>query len=110
MPLYMLQVGYTPEAWAALTSNPQDRLQAVVRPLMDQLGGRAVDAWLSFGEYDAIVVYEVPDSVSAAALAMRLSSGGALKSLKTIPLLTIDEGVEAMRKAGSLDYAPPSPR
>ena len=41
MPLYMTQVGYTSEAWAALTQNPEDRSEAFGR-LAESMGGRLV--------------------------------------------------------------------
>ena len=107
MPLFLAQVSYTAEAWAALVRNPHDRLNAVVQPLMEQLGGKAVGAWFSFGEYDVVVIYEVPDNVSAAAAAITIGSGGAVKSFKTTPLMTVEQGVEALTKAKSLTYSPP---
>ena len=107
MPLFLAQVSYTPEAWAALVRNPHDRLTQVLTPLMRDLGGRTHGAWLSFGDYDVVVVYEVPDNVSAAAAAIAISAGGAVKSVKSTPLMTVEQGVEAMTKAKSLTYSPP---
>ena len=34
MPHYLLQVAYTPEAWAMMSKNPQNRLEAV-RPAVN---------------------------------------------------------------------------
>ena len=34
-------------------------------------------------------------------------TGGAVKGIKTTPLMTIEEGIEAMRKAGGSTYSPP---
>ncbi len=51
MPLYMSQFTYTPEAWAALTQEPQDR-GAAVGGLMESMGGRLVAFYHSFGEYE----------------------------------------------------------
>ena len=48
----------------------------------------------------------MPDNVSAAGIAMAFASGGACKSVKTTPLLTVEEGVEAMKKAGKTGYRP----
>ena len=106
MAYYMFQGAYTPEAWATMVSNPQNRAQ-LVRPVIESLGGRWVDAWLAFGEYDVIVIAELPDNVSAAAFSLAVNAGGALKAAKTTPLMTIDEGMEAMRKAGRAGYRPP---
>jgi hypothetical protein len=39
---------------------------------------------------------------------MAVTAGGAITHYKTTPLLTLDEGVEAMRMAGGSSYTPPS--
>ena len=105
MPHYLTQVAYTSECWAALLKKPQNRVEAV-RPAVEKLGGKIESAYLSFGEYDVMVVSEMPDSVSAGAISMAFAAGGACKAVKTTPLLTIAEGVEAMKKAGTSGYKP----
>ncbi len=107
MATYMLQVAYTPEAWARLVSNPQDRSEAI-RPAIEALGGRVIGFWNTFGEYDVVVILEMPDNVAAAAFAIAAAAGGALKALKTTPLLTPEEGVEALRRVPQSGYQPPS--
>jgi uncharacterized protein with GYD domain len=103
---YLFQVSYTSEAWAAQVSNPQNRVEAI-RPVIERLGGHLESAYLSFGDYDAVVIAEMPDNSSAAALSLAASAGGALKAVKTTPLLTIEEGLEAMQKAAGAGYRPP---
>jgi uncharacterized protein with GYD domain len=61
---------------------------------------------MSFGEYDLVGMLEMPDNVSAAAFAMAIAAGGACKSVKTTPLLTIEEGLKAMGKAARCGYKP----
>ena len=107
MPSNLIQVAYTPDAWAAMVKQPQNRLEAV-RPVVEKLGGKFEHAWLAFGEYDIIGVVELPDNTNAAAFSMAAAAGGALKAFKTTPLLSVDEGVEAMRKAQAAGYRPPS--
>ena len=94
---YMWQVAYTPEAWAAQVASPQDRRDAV-GPVVERYGGRLVDTWYAFGDYDVVAILEMPDGVSVAALSMALVAGGSVKDLKTTPLLTTEEGIEAMRR------------
>jgi uncharacterized protein with GYD domain len=106
MPHYLLQAAYTPEAWATMTKNPQDR-SADVGPVIEALGGRLESSYVSFGEYDAVVIAEFPDNDTAASFAMRAAAGGHLKALKTTPLLTAQQAVEAMARGGSLDYPVP---
>jgi uncharacterized protein with GYD domain len=106
MSLFLSQVAYNEKGWEALVSNPQNRLEAI-RPVVDKLGGRIVNAYFAFGEYDFILISEFPDNVSAAALAMAAAAGGAVKSIKTTPLMEASEGLEAIRKAGTSGYRAP---
>ncbi len=106
MPYYLFQASYTPEAWAAQLKDPQNRLEALT-PVVEAFGGRFEGAWLAFGDYDAVGVLEMPDHVSQAAFAMAATAAGHLSSFKTTPLMTVEDGLEAMRKAGGLAYPAP---
>jgi uncharacterized protein with GYD domain len=106
MPLYMTQVGYTSEAVAALTRNPEDRSDTFER-LAQSMGGRLLSFYYSFGEYDVLVIYEAPDESTAAAIVMAAITPGHLSSVKTTGLLSATEGMEAMRKAGEATYRAP---
>jgi uncharacterized protein with GYD domain len=104
---YLFQVSYTAAAWAAFLKNPQDRSKAV-QGAIEELGGKVEGFWLSFGESDIVGVIRMPDNVSAAAFAIAVAAGGACKSVKTTPLMTMDEGQAAMKKAAASKYRPPS--
>ena len=106
MTYYSLQAAYAPLGWAALLKDPQHRLEAI-KPVIERLGGSVVSGWFMFGEYDLLVICELPDNVSAAALSMAISSGGATKAVKITPLMSFEDGLEAMRKAKAAEYAPP---
>ena len=103
---YLFQVSYTSDAWAAQVKNPQNRIEAV-RPVIERLGGKIEAPYLAFGEYDVVLTVEFPDNVSAAALSLTVSAGGAVKAIKTTPLMTVEEGVEALKRAGGAGYQPP---
>lgn len=105
MASYLLQVGYTPEAWAAMIAKPQDR-SAAIQGAVEKLGGKVERFWLSFGDYDVVGVVDMPDSVSAAAFSMAVAAGGACRAVKTTALLTSTEGMEAMKKAAKCGYRP----
>ena len=107
MAYYLVQAAYTSQAWQAMVKSPQNRMDAI-RPVVEKLGGKVEGAWLAFGEYDAIVICQMPDDVSAAAFSMAASAGGAVKAVKTTPLMTIEQAMEAMKKAGGTGYRPPS--
>jgi uncharacterized protein with GYD domain len=103
MSYYLIQVAYSPEGWQALVENPQNRVEAV-RPAIEKLGGRIENAWYSFGDYDVTLILQMPDNMSAAALSIAFAAGGALKAVKTTPLLTASEALDAMKKAGGSGY------
>ncbi|MGH9902893.1 MAG: GYD domain-containing protein [Pyrinomonadaceae bacterium] len=106
MAYFLLQGAYTAEAWGTLVNNPTDRVEAI-RPVVERLGGSVENAFFSFGDYDVVLILRMPDNVSAAAFSLAVAAGGAFKSHKTIPLMSIEEGVAAMRKAGDTGYNPP---
>jgi uncharacterized protein with GYD domain len=105
VPHYLIQVAYTSEGWAALAKNPQDRIAAVT-PAVEKAGGKIESAYYAFGDYDVVVVCEFPDNASAAGMAISFAAGGTLKGVKTTPLLTPQEALEAMKKAGGTGYQP----
>jgi uncharacterized protein with GYD domain len=105
MPHYLVQAAYTPEAWQALVKNPHSRIEAV-RPAIERLGGKLIGGWAAFGDYDTILIAELPTSVDAAAIAIAAAAGGSCKAVKTTALLTADETVEAIKKASNTGYRP----
>jgi uncharacterized protein with GYD domain len=106
MPLYMTQFAYTPEAWATLVDNPEDR-SAPVRQLAESMGGRLIGWYLSFGEYDGLLIFEAPDDASAGAAVLGAAKRGHLRATKTTRLFTAEEGMEMMRRAGGTAFRAP---
>ena len=107
MAYFLLQVAYTAEGWAALLEQPQNRLEEV-RPVVARLGGSVDNQWMSFGDYDVVVLLQLPDNVSAAAFSIAVSAGGAVRAAKTTPLMSVEEGMDAMRKASDVGYKSPA--
>ena len=99
MPLYMYQAAYTPESWATQLKNPQNRVEVVGRQACEAVGGKLVGGWYSFGEYDLVIIADVPDNESMSAIALAIAAGGALKAGKTTVLMTGTEGIGALKKA-----------
>lgn len=102
---YLFQLSYGAEAWAAMIDRPQNRAEKV-RAAVEKLGGKISQFWFSFGEYDIVGVLEMPNNVSAAAFSMAVAAGGACTSFKTTPLISVEEGLKAMKKAGNCGYKP----
>jgi uncharacterized protein with GYD domain len=76
MPLYLSKFSYTPETWARLIANPEDRRQAA-RSYIESVGGKLHGFWYAFGTHDGYNLWEAPDNVSVAAVALAISAGGA---------------------------------
>ena len=106
MPLYLTKFSYTPETWARLIAKPEDRRKAA-QAYIESVGGKLHGFWYAFGTHDGYNLWEAPDDVSMAAVAVAIGAGGALSSIETTTLLTVEETMEALGKAAQSRYRPP---
>jgi uncharacterized protein with GYD domain len=103
--LYLTHFSYTPESWAALCAQPRDRREEL-RPFIEAAGGRLIEMYFAFGKEDGVLLTE-GDNISAAAISIAATAAGGVKSVDTQVLLTVDEMLEALRKAAELPYRAP---
>ena len=106
MPLYLTRFSYTPATSAKLIENPEDR-RAAAKQYIESVGGKLHGFWYAFGEHDGYNLWEAPDNVSMAAAALAIGAGGALSSIQTTVLLSVEETLAALQKASSIKYRPP---
>jgi uncharacterized protein with GYD domain len=106
MPLYLSKFSYAPETWARLIDNPEDR-RAAAQSYIESVGGKLHGFWYAFGTHDGYNLWEAPDNVSMAAVALAITGGGALSSFETTVLLTVDETIEALTKVKQIGYRSP---
>jgi len=106
MAMYLTRFSYKPETWARLIQTPEDRRKAA-RAYIESVGGKLHGFWYAFGEHDGWNLWEAPDNVSMAAVVLAIGAGGALSSIETTVLLSVEELVEALGKAKSIQYRPP---
>lgn len=108
MSYYLIMGKYSQDAMGALVKRPEDRLVTTTR-LLQGIGGRLHSFFFSFGEYDFVMLFELPDNVSAAALSMTMAAAGTVSSSHTIVLMSMEDAISAMRKAGEATgvYQPP---
>jgi uncharacterized protein with GYD domain len=106
MPRYLVRASYSTQGVADLMKNPEDRASAV-RPVIEGMGGRLESFDFVLGEDDVVFIAEFPDNVSAVAFSMAASATGAISSFKTSALLSAEEAMEAMKRAGRAGYRPP---
>jgi uncharacterized protein with GYD domain len=109
MPFYLYEGSYTSEAWAKLLSYPVD-LTDSMRPSVEKLGGKIIACFVKLSSGDAVGFIEFPDDLTANAWLMLMSSNNDLKHVEIMPILTTQEGVMAMQRAGSASSSHPSPR
>lgn len=106
MALYLTRFSYTPETWIRLSKNPEDRRKAAQK-YIESVGGKLHGFWYAFGSYDGYNLWEAPDNVSMAAVAIAISGGGALSKFETTVLLTVEETLEALGRVQSISYHKP---
>ena len=106
MALYLTRFSYTAETWSRLTKNPEDRREAA-RKYIESVGGKLHGFWYAFGSYDAYNLWEAPDNVSMSAVVIAINGGGALSKCETTPLLSVDETLDALRRAQKVGYWAP---
>ena len=106
MPLYLGRFKYSAQALEAMMANPHDR-GAVAAETAESLGCKLHGFWWAFGDHDGAFLLEAPDNVAVVALAMAVGASGQI-STETTALLDMDEAREAMRRAATATFRPPS--
>lgn len=106
MALYLTRFSYTPETWARLTKNPEDRREAA-KKYIESVGGQLHGFWYAFGAHDGYNLWEAPDNVAMAAVAIAIGGGGAVSRIETTPLLTVEETLAALGRAQTVGYRQP---
>lgn len=107
MPLYLGRFSYTTDSVKAMLANPHDRAKAA-QEAAESIGTKLLGFWWALGEFDGVFLLEAPDNVTAAALSMLVGGSGALSSLETTVLLSMEEAQAALSKAAGASYRPPA--
>jgi uncharacterized protein with GYD domain len=95
MPKYLIQASYTTEGIQGLVGDSASGRRADVQAAVKALGGKVEAFYYSFGPDDVIIIMDLPDNVTAAALALTISGSGAVQG-RTTPLLTVEEVDKAL--------------
>lgn len=108
MAKYAIFFSYTSDTWARMISSPGDR-SAAVRHALASVGGSLESLYWMFGTHDGIAIFDVPDSVSAAAISVGVTSTGAFAHVQTHELLTQEQlgRVLLQAKDSTQAYQPP---
>jgi uncharacterized protein with GYD domain len=106
---YMLEVSYTPQAWSSQIDSQANVIDRIT-PALDACGAKLECFYYAFGEVDVIAIADFKRAEDAAAFSLAVASGGALRTCRMTSLLSVDQGMDSMRKAQKVRkaYTPPS--
>lgn len=102
---YLIQVKYDQTSARGLIGHPHDR-KPQAAAIMEKLGGRLIDFYFTFGEWDAALIVALAHDTHALAVAMADVAGG-IRNTQVTPLFSMEEAMEAMRIAQSIEYQSP---
>ena len=96
MPKYLVQASYTAEGIQGLLKDSASGRKAAVQAAVKALGGKVEAFYYAFGKDDAVIILDLPDNVTAAAVGLTTSASGAVRT-RTTPLLTVEEVDQAVK-------------
>ena len=108
MSKFLIEASLTTQGVKGVQAEGGSARREAVKKALESVSGQLEAFYFCFGEYDGVVIYEVPDDTTTTAIAMAATSAGHLKASHTTKLFTVEETMEAMRKAGSLTFQGPS--
>lgn len=107
MPKFLVEATYTPEGLKGLLKDGGTGRRKAVEAAVKSLGGKLETMYFAFGKHDVVTIADVPDNVTAAAMALAVSATGTATT-RTTPLLTPEEVDKAIKI--TVDYQAPGKR
>jgi len=97
MPKYLIEASYTAEGLRGLQKDKASGRKQAVTKLVESLEGKVEAMYFALGEHDVVIITDLPDTVSAAALSLGVSATGLVRT-KSTELLTAEETDRALSK------------
>lgn len=104
MPKYLIEANYLSKGINGLLKEGGTRRRAAVDELFASLGGTVEAFYFAFGAEDVVIIGDLPDNATAAALALKVNAAG-VTSCRTTVLMTPLEIDEAVKMTST--YRPP---
>jgi uncharacterized protein with GYD domain len=104
MAKYLFEARYNAEGAKGVAREGGTGRRVAIAKMTEGLGGKLETFYYAFGDVDAYVIVDVPDNISAAAVALAVNQAGAA-TVKTVVLITPEDMDKAGKKA--VDYRPP---
>ena len=97
MARFLIKASYSVEGTKGLLKEGGTGRRNAVKHALEALGGSLETIYFAYGEDDAFIIADVPDSVSGVALSLAANATGTVK-VTTIPLITVAEMDAACKK------------
>jgi uncharacterized protein with GYD domain len=97
MAKYLVEGSYSVEGLKGLQKDKASGRKQAVTKLLEGLEGKLEGMYFAMGEHDAVLIVDVPDLVTAAAVSLSVSTAGLVRT-KTTALLTVEETDRALAK------------
>ena len=97
MPKFLVEAAYTAAGYKGLAKDKASGRRAAIAQVVKKLGGKLDAMYFCLGENDVLLIVDLPDHLSAAALGSAACASGMART-KTTVLLTVGEADEALSK------------
>jgi uncharacterized protein with GYD domain len=97
MPKFLVEASYTSEGYRGLARDKASGRKTAITQTVKKLGGKLDAIYFCLGKNDVILIVDMPDHISAAALGSAACASGMART-KTTVLLTVGEADEALSK------------
>jgi uncharacterized protein with GYD domain len=104
MSRFLVKTKYDTQGVKSILAGGGTARRIAVEKTISELGGRLVSFDFAFGDDDVYAIIELPDNISAAALALAINASG--RSRVSTTLLLTPEEIDAAAKR-EVSYAPP---
>lgn len=97
MPKFLVEAAYTAEGYKGLMKDKASGRKAAIASAVKKLGGKLDAIYFTLGDKDVILIVDLPDAISVAALSAAACASGMSRTSTTL-LLTVAEADEALSK------------
>jgi len=105
MAKYLFEANYTQEGLKGVAAAGGSARRDAIESMISSLGGTVEAFYFAQGESDVVLILDLPDNKTVAAISLATGGAGAITNMRTRALLTPEEIDEAAKTA--VDYRPP---
>jgi uncharacterized protein with GYD domain len=99
--IFITQGRFTRDYIKGGLAKPEDQ-QAAISSLCEQVGGKLLNLYFTLGQYDFVVISEMPDAQAVSVLAFVATGGGGIENSVTTQAFTTAEAKALFERAGEI--------